>query len=207
MTFIKLVYNNLHCDIYRLVWYANEVSNSWQLLYKFSVCIFLQWDKIIFCNIYFEMKKAISSHYWQSELLKPLHASSISWHSELLKPLHASKISWQSELLKPFHASDISWQSEFIPTAHNSDSPLLRQPITLTAHYSDSPFFRQCKIELNPQIHGLTRCIQQDVPVGQANLDGPWPRQNVLERKRSFYPRLYIPVQGNYDRPTWYGES
>jgi hypothetical protein len=21
----------------------------------------------------------------------------------------------------------------------------------------------------------------------------------------SFYPRLYIPVQGNYDRPTWYG--
>jgi hypothetical protein len=26
------------------------------------------------------------------------------------------------------------------------------------------PFFRQCKIELNPQIHGLTRCIQQDVP-------------------------------------------
>ena len=41
--------------------------------------------------------------------------------------------------------------------------------------------------------------------VGQANLDGPWPRQNVLERKRSFYPRLYIPVQGNYDRPTWYG--
>ena len=42
-------------------------------------------------------------------------------------------------------------------------------------------------------------------PVGQANLDGPWPRQNVLERKRSFYPRLYIPVQGNYDRPTWYG--
>jgi hypothetical protein len=31
-------------------------------------------------------------------------------------------------------------------------------------HYSDGPFFRQCKIELNPQIHGLTRCIQQDVP-------------------------------------------
>jgi hypothetical protein len=25
-------------------------------------------------------------------------------------------------------------------------------------------FFRQCKIELNPQIHDLTRCIQQDVP-------------------------------------------
>ena len=48
--------------------------------------------------------------------------------------------------------------------AHNSDSPLLRQPITPTAHYSDGPFFRQCKIELNPQIHGLTRCIQQDVP-------------------------------------------
>jgi hypothetical protein len=43
-------------------------------------------------------------------------------------------------------------------------SPLLRQPITPTAHYSDGSFFRQCKIELNPQIHGLTRCIQQDVP-------------------------------------------
>ena len=42
---------------------------------------------------------------------------------------------------------------------------------------------------------------------GQANLDVPWPRQNVLESKRSFYPRLYIPAQGNYDRPTWYGES
>jgi hypothetical protein len=41
---------------------------------------------------------------------------------------------------------------------------LFRQPITPTAHYSDGPFFRQCKIELNPQIHGLTRCIQQDVP-------------------------------------------
>ena len=51
-----------------------------------------------------------------------------------------------------------------IPTAHNSDSPLLRQPITPIAHYSDGPFFRQCKIELNPQIHGLTRCIQQNVP-------------------------------------------
>ena len=32
-----------------------------------------------------------------------------------------------------------------------------------TAHYSDGPFSRQCKIELNPQIHGLTKCIQQDV--------------------------------------------
>jgi hypothetical protein len=32
------------------------------------------------------------------------------------------------------------------------------------AHYADGPFFRQCKIELNPQIHGLTRCIQQNVP-------------------------------------------
>ena len=52
----------------------------------------------------------------------------------------------------------------FRPTTHNSDSPLLRQPITTTAHYSDGPFFRQCKIELNPQIHDLTRCIQQDVP-------------------------------------------
>ena len=51
-----------------------------------------------------------------------------------------------------------------IPTAHYSDGPLFRQPIIPTAHYSDGPFFRQCKIELNPQIHGLTRCIQQDGP-------------------------------------------
>ena len=62
------------------------------------------------------------------------------------------------------HDSLYQWKRSIIPTAHNSDSPLLRQPITPTAHYSDGPFFRQCKIELNPQIHGLTRCIQQDVP-------------------------------------------
>ena len=59
-----------------------------------------------------------------------------------------------------------------IPTAHNSDSPLLRQPITPTAHYSDGPFFRQCKIELNPEIHGLARCIQQDVPSVRLILTG-----------------------------------
>ena len=41
-----------------------------------------------------------------------------------------------------------------------------------TAHYSDGPFFRQCKIELNPQIHGLTRCIQQDVPSVRLILTG-----------------------------------
>jgi hypothetical protein len=51
-----------------------------------------------------------------------------------------------------------------IPTAHYSDDPLFRQPIIPTAHYSDGPFFRQCKKKLNPQIHGLTRCIQQDGP-------------------------------------------
>ena len=92
---------------------------------------------------------------------------------------------------------------------HCSDSALFRRPIIPTTHYSDGPFFRQCKIELNPQIHGLTR--SQVYPtgwfVGQANLDGTWPRQNVLERKRSFYPRLYIPDQHNCDRPTCYGES
>ena len=49
-------------------------------------------------------------------------------------------------------------------TARYSDGPLFRRPIIQTAHYSDGPFFRQCKIELNPQIHGLTRCIQQDGP-------------------------------------------
>ena len=83
-----------------------------------------------------------------------------------------------------------------IPTAHNSDSPLLRRPIFPTMQnrtQSTNPWFNQ----VYP-----TGCS-----VGQANLDEPWPRQNVLERKRSFYPRLYIPVQGNYDRPTWYGES
>ena len=51
-----------------------------------------------------------------------------------------------------------------IPTAHYFDDPLFRQPIIPTAHYSDGPFFRQCKIELKPQIQGLTRCIQQDGP-------------------------------------------
>jgi hypothetical protein len=61
------------------------------------------------------------------------------------------------------------WKRSIIPTAHNSDSPLPRQPITPTAHYSDGPFLRQCKIELNPQIHGLTRCIQQDVPSVRLN--------------------------------------
>jgi hypothetical protein len=58
---------------------------------------------------------------------------------------------------------------------HCSDSPLFRRPIFRTTHYSDNPLFRQhitptahfsrqCKMELNPQIHGLTRCIQQDGP-------------------------------------------
>ena len=50
------------------------------------------------------------------------------------------------------------------PTARYSDGPLFRRPIIPTTHYSDSPLLRQCKIELNPQIHGLTRCIQQDGP-------------------------------------------
>ena len=50
------------------------------------------------------------------------------------------------------------------PTARYSDGPLFRRPIIPITHYSDGPFFRQCKIELNPQIHGLTRCIQQDGP-------------------------------------------
>ena len=98
------------------------------------------------------------------------------------------------------------------PTAHYSDGPLLRQPITPTAHYSDSPLLRR---PIFPTMQNRTQStnpwFNQVYPtgcsVGQANLDGPWPRQNVLERKRSFYPRLYIPVQGNYDRPTWYGES
>jgi hypothetical protein len=69
-----------------------------------------------------------------------------------------------ARLHREFILRGINRMRSIIPTAHNSDSPLLRQPITPTAHYSDGPFFRQCKIELNPQIHGLTRCIQQDVP-------------------------------------------
>ena len=89
---------------------------------------------------------------------------------------------------------------------------LFRQPITPTAHYSDNPLLRR---PIFPTMQNRTQStnpwFNQVYPtgcsVGQANLDGPWPRQNVLERKRSFYPRLYIPVQGNYDRPTWYGES
>jgi hypothetical protein len=56
------------------------------------------------------------------------------------------------------------------PTARYSDSPLFRRTIIPIAHYSDGPFFRQCKIELNPQIHGLTRCIQRDGPVHTVRL-------------------------------------
>ena len=95
---------------------------------------------------------------------------------------------------------------------HCSDSPLFRRPIILTTHYSDSPLLRR---PIFPTMQNRTQStnpwFNQVYPtgwsVGQANLDVPWPRQNVLERKRSFYPRLYIPAQGNYDRPTWYGES
>ena len=78
-----------------------------------------------------------------------------------------------------------------IPTTHNSDSPLLRRPIFPTMQnrtQSTNPWFNQ----VYP-----TGCS-----VGQANLDGPWPRQKVLERKRSFYPRLYIPFKAiMIDRP------
>ena len=89
---------------------------------------------------------------------------------------------------------------------------LLRQPVIPTAYYSDDPLFRR---PIFPTMQNRTQStnpwFNEVYPtgwsVGQANLDGPWPRQNVLERKRSFYPRLYIPAQGNYDRPTWYGES
>ena len=73
---------------------------------------------------------------------------------------HIDLINTQNHLFLPL----LFRMRSIIPTAHNSDSPLLRQPITPTTHYSNGPFFRQCKIELNPQIHGLTRCIQQDVP-------------------------------------------
>jgi hypothetical protein len=38
------------------------------------------------------------------------------------------------------------------PTTHYSDSPLLRRPI-----------FPTMQNKLNPQIHGLTRCIQQGI--------------------------------------------
>ena len=89
---------------------------------------------------------------------------------------------------------------------------LFRQPISPTAHYSDNPLLRR---PIFPTMQDRTQStnpwFNQVYPtgcsVGQANLDEPWPRQNVLERKGNFYPRLYIPVQGNYDRPTWYGES
>ena len=100
---------------------------------------------------------------------------------------------------------------------HCSDSPLFRRPIIPTTHYSDNSLFRQ---PITPTAHFPTMqnrtqstnpWFNQVYPTGwsvsQANLDGPWPRQNVLERKRSFNPRLCIPAQGNYDRPTWYGES
>ena len=102
----------------------------------------------------------------------------------------------------------------FIPSFAIRDGcvALFRHPITPTTHYSDSPLLRR---PIFPTMQNRTQSTNpwsnQVYPtgcsVGQANLDGPQPRQNVLERKRSFYPRLYIPLQGNYDRPTWYGES
>ena len=79
-----------------------------------------------------------------------------------------------------------------MPTTHYSDSPFLRRPIFPTMQnrtQSTNPWFSQV--------------YPTKWSVGQANLDRPWPK----ERKRSFYPRLYIPDQCNYDRPTWYGES
>ena len=82
---------------------------------------------------------------------------------------------------------------------HCSDSPLFRRPIIPTAHYSDGPFFRQCKIELNPQIHGLTRCIQQDGPSVRLILTDHSLDRMFWIGKGAFYPRLYIPAQGNYD--------
>ena len=97
------------------------------------------------------------------------------------------------------------------PTARYSAGPLFRRPIIPTTHYSDSPLLRR---PIFPTMQNRTQSTNPwfnqvystGWSVGQANLDGPWPSQNVLERKRSFYPRLYIPAQGNYDRPTWYGE-
>ena len=64
-----------------------------------------------------------------------------------------------------------------IPTTHNSDIPLLRRPIF--------PTMQNRTQSTNPRFNQVypTGCS-----VGQANLDGPWLRQNVLERKRSCYP-------------------
>ena len=71
----------------------------------------------------------------------------------------------QSHDIQPYMYRCVSLlRHPVIPTAHYSDDPLFRQPIIPTAHYSDGPFFQQYKIELNPQIHGLTKCIQQDGP-------------------------------------------
>ena len=78
-----------------------------------------------------------------------------------------------------YHCSD----SPVIPTAHYSDDPLFRQPITPTAHFSDNANYRTQST--NPWFNQM---YPTGWSVGQANLDGPWPRQNVLER--SFYPRL-----------------
>jgi hypothetical protein len=64
----------------------------------------------------------------------------------------------------------------FLVLTHYSDSPLLRRPIF--------PKMQNRTQSINPWFNQVypTGCS-----VGQANLDGPWPRQNVLERKRSFY--------------------
>ena len=85
------------------------------------------------------------------------------------------------------------------PTARYSDGPLFRRPIIPTTHYSDSPLLRR---PIFPTMQNRTQStnpwFNQVYPTGwsvsQANLDGPWPRQNVLERQRSFYLRLCIPA-------------
>jgi hypothetical protein len=79
------------------------------------------------------------------------------------------------------------------PTARYSDGPLFRRPIIPTTHYSDSPLlrrpiFRQCKIELNPQIHGLTRCIQQDGP------SVSYIRPSSISNSPRFHAYCYFPL-------------
>jgi hypothetical protein len=57
-----------------------------------------------------------------------------------------------------------------------------------------------CSLSMQNRTQSTNPWFNQVYPtgwsVGQANLDGPRPRQNVLERKRSFYPRQYIPGLG-----------
>jgi hypothetical protein len=77
-----------------------------------------------------------------------------------------------------------------IPTTHNSDSPLLRRPIFPTMQ------------NRTPQIHGLTRCIQQDVPSVRLILTGHGLDRMFWKGKGAFILGCTSPIKAiMIDRP------